>query len=103
MTKRKLCGELTMTDKDELLSMINMLLERRCSVDGFCEAFVLKYALNTDYSKLIDEEKAAFSDLFSKAKRYSPYVEDLRIPNMYYSDDEIIEEAQKCRQSLAAI
>ena len=103
MTKRKLCGELTMTDRDELLSMINMLLERKCSVHGFCDAFVLKYAVNTDYSKLTDEDHSAFFDLFSKAERYSPYVEDLRIPNMYYSDDEIIEEAQKCRQRLAAI
>ncbi len=64
-------------------------------IKAFCSEFTRIYNLETDYDKLTNEENIGFRDLCEMAERFSDDLDELKIPHMYFSENEIVEKAKK--------
>lgn len=89
-----------MTEKEELWYLINGLLEGTYTIKTFCSEFTRIYDLEIDYDVLTDEENKEFGDLCEMAGRFSDDLEELKIPNMYFSESEIICRAKAIKKNL---
>lgn len=89
-----------MTDREKLWSLIDALLEGKIKINRFCDDFNRIYNLEIDYNELSDQEHLLFRELNTTAGRFSEYEEDLRIPHVYYSEEEVRAEAAQVRKRL---
>ena len=87
-----------MTEKEELWYLINGLLEGTYTIKTFCSEFTRIYDLEIDYDVLTDEENKEFGDLCEMAGRFSDDLEELKIPNMYFSENEIFSKAKEIKK-----
>lgn len=78
-----------MTEREQLWYLINGILSGAYDVKIFCSEFTRIYNLETDYEQLSEQENKEFTDLCEMAGRFSDNEEELKIPNMYYSKEEI--------------
>lgn len=91
---------MAMTEKEELWYLINGLLEGTYTVKTFCSEFTRIYDLEMDYDILSEEENKEFGDLCEMAGRFSDDIEELKIPNMYFSKNDIIEKAKEIKKRM---
>ena len=89
-----------MTNREKLWFLIDALLEHKIRIDKFCDDFNRIYNLEIDYSELSKEEHNLFRELNITAGRFSQYEEDLKITNVYYSEEEVRSEAAQVRKNL---
>ncbi|TRW21914.1 hypothetical protein FL857_11970 [Criibacterium bergeronii] len=78
-----------MTERESLWYLINGLLNGSYSINVFCNEFTRIYDLEVDYDELSPEENYEFGKLSEMTARFSDDEEELKIPNMYYSENEI--------------
>jgi hypothetical protein len=74
-----------MTNSKALYYLLEQYLCDKINTDTFCDKFTTTYGLETEYEKLSTEEHQLFSNLWDFTKRFSPYEEDLKLPNVYYN------------------
>lgn len=91
---------MAMTEKEELWYLINGLLEGTYTVKTFCSEFTRIYDLEMDYDILSEEENKEFGDLCEMAGRFSDDIEELKIPNMYFSKNDIIKKAKEIKKRM---
>lgn len=89
-----------MSQKEELWYLINGLLEGTYTIQTFCSEFTRIYDLEIDYDVLTDEENKEFGDLCEMAGRFSDDLKELKIPNMYFSESEIICRVKAIKKKL---
>ena len=89
-----------MTEKEQLWYLINGVLSGTYDVKTFCSEFTRIYNLEVDYEQLSEQEKLEFGDLCEMAGRFSDNEEELKIPNMYYSKEYILNKTQSIKQTL---
>lgn len=89
-----------MKEKEKLYYLIDGVLNGSYQVKTFCTEFTRIYDLEVDYEQLSELENAEFRDLCKMASRYSDDEEELKIPNMYYSKEEILNKAKYVKQLL---
>ena len=89
-----------MTEKEQLWYLINGVLSGTYDVKTFCSEFTRIYNLEVDYEQLSEQEKLEFGDLCEMAGRFSDNEEELKIPNMYYSKEKILNKTQSIKQTL---
>ena len=89
-----------MTEKEQLWYLINGVLSGTYDVKTFCTEFTRIYNLEVDYEQLSEQEKLEFGDLCEMAGRFSDNEEELKIPNMYYSKENILNKTQSIKQTL---
>lgn len=82
-------GDNNMTEKEKLYYLINGVLNGSYQIEVFCNEFTRIYNLEVDYSQLSKEENIEFSDLSDMAGRFSDNEENLKIPNMFFSKEDI--------------
>lgn len=87
-----------MTQKEQLWYLINGVISGSYEVDTFCDEFYRIYGLEIDYEQLTEQENHAFEELLDMTGRFSEFEDDLRIPNMYFSGDEIIKKAKEVQK-----
>ena len=87
-----------MTNKEELWYLINELLNGTYTVKTFCSEFTRIYDLETDYNILSEEENKEFGELCEMAVRFSDDIGELKIPNMYFSENDIMEKAKEIKK-----
>lgn len=83
-----------MTEKEQLWYLINGLLNNSYDIKIFCSEFTRIYDLETDYEQLTEQENNEFRDLSEMAGRFSDDEEELKIPNMYYSKENILDKVR---------
>ena len=83
-----------MTEKEQLWYLINGLLNNLYDIRIFCSEFARIYDLETDYEQLTEQENNEFRDLSEMAGRFSDDEEELKIPNMYYSKENILDKVR---------
>ena len=86
-----------MTAKEQLWYLINGVINGDYEVKIFCDEFYRVYNFETDKSQLTEQEKREFEELFCMVARFSEFEEDLKIPNMYYSGEEILVKVKEVR------
>ncbi|MEE0686329.1 MAG: hypothetical protein UEA60_06710 [Lachnospiraceae bacterium] len=90
-----------MSDREQLWYLINGLLNGTYSTNVFCHEFTRIYDLETDYNHLLLLERTKFAELSEMASRFSDDEEELKIPNMYFSANEIIKKAQNIKEEIS--
>lgn len=88
-----------MTQKEKIWYLINGVISGSYEVNIFCDEFVRIYGLETDYTRLTEQETHKFKELFEMASRFSEYEEDLKIPNMYFSGEEVLQKAKEVQKT----
>ena len=89
-----------MTEKEQLWYLINGVLNDTYDIKTFCSELTRKYELEVDYEQLSEQENSEFGDLCEMAGRFSDDDDELKIPNMYYSKENILEKARYVKQKL---
>ena len=89
-----------MTEKESLWYLINELIKGSYIVKTFCSEFTRIYDLEIDYDDLSEEENRLFSELCEMVGRFSDDVDELKIPNMYFSEKEIIDKVKQIKEIL---
>ena len=78
-----------MNEKQQLWYLMDGLLNDSYKIKIFCSEFSRIYDLEIDYDVLSQEENVEFSDLCDMCSRFSDDVDELQIPNMYFSEEQI--------------
>lgn len=89
-----------MSDREQLWYLINGLLKGTYSMYIFCDEFTRIYDLETDYKHLSLLERKNFAELSEMASRFSDDADEFKIPNMYFSENEIIEKVKSIKQEI---
>ena len=93
-------GKYKMNEKEQLYYLIDGLLNGNYNIKDFCDEFTRIYNLEIDYDVLSSAEYKCFSELSQMAARFSEYDEDLKIPNVYCSEDEIRDKTKNIEYTL---
>lgn len=86
--------------KEQLWYLINGLHKGTYSTSTFCDEFAWIYDLETDYEHLSLLERKNFAELSEMASRFSDDSDELKIPNMYFCENKIIEEAKSIKEEI---
>jgi hypothetical protein len=78
-----------MKDRDKLWFLINEYVKGKYDSKTFSNEFTRIYDLETDYDNIPENEKKWLYDLCEMTSRFSDDFDDLQIPNMYCSENEI--------------
>lgn len=78
-----------MNEKQQLWYLMDGLLNASYQIKTFCSEFSRIYDLEVDYEELSQEEKEEFGDLCDMCSRFSDNVNELQIPNMYFSEEQV--------------
>ena len=89
---------ITMTKQEQLWYLIVGILEGSYNINTFCSEFERIYNLEIDYNELTDKENDQFSDLCEMAERFSDKEDELNIPNMYFSEEDIINKVKEIKK-----
>lgn len=84
-----------MTEKEQLWYLIDKLIEKEYQVNTFCDEFTRIYDLEIEYDELSPQENQLFSELSSMTGRFSDDEEELKISNMYFGADDIIDKVKE--------
>lgn len=89
-----------MTGKESLWYLINGLLNGSYAINIFCNEFTRIYDLEVDYDELSPDENYEFGKLCEMTGRFSDDEEELKIPNMYCSENEIRDKVKNILEKL---
>lgn len=84
-----------MTDKEQLWYLIHGLINGSYDTKTFCSEFSRIYNLETDYKNLAINEYHEFSKLCEMVDRFSDNIQELKIPNIYYCENDIKSAVQR--------
>ena len=84
-----------MTHREQLWKLIIDLLSNKYDIHDFCDEFSRIYNLEIDYDTLGPQERCEFNDLCDIADRFSDNEQELAIPNVYFSEQQIRIRAQE--------
>ncbi|WP_196595369.1 colicin immunity domain-containing protein [Pectinatus frisingensis] len=78
-----------MTAKEKIYYLITQYKKGKYDTNTFCDQFTVIYDTEVDYDTLSKIENRLFYELSTITSRFSPYEEDLKIPNIYYGEQEV--------------
>lgn len=89
-----------MTKKEQLYFLLNGLDNGEIEINNFTNQFMKIFDLEIDYDELSKEEYTILGNV-SDMTRFSDSEEDLKLPNVYYSEKQIREEVTRSLEALA--
>ena len=89
-----------MNAKEKLYYLLKEFKEGRYDTSTFCDQFTITYDIEVDYAELSTIENKLFGELSMITARYSPFEEDLKIPNVYYDEKKVRSEVEKVLNAL---
>ena len=78
-----------MTGKEKLYYLLVEFQKGNYDIRTFCDQFSEIFELETNYDSLNKVEYQLFNDLETKTARFSEFEEDLKIPNVYFSAEQV--------------
>ena len=78
-----------MTEKEKIYYLLTEFQKGKYDTNTFCDQFTVIYDTEVDYDSLSTVENELFNELSVITARFSPCEEDLKIPNVYYSEQEV--------------
>lgn len=81
-----------MKQREKLYYLINSYLSNEYDTKTFSKLFTDSFYLEKDDEIFSIEEIEGFEKLAVVTSRFSPYVEDLKIPNVYFDESEVKKE-----------
>ena len=89
-----------MSEKEQLWYLIDGLLAGSYDANIFCDEFIRIYNFKVDYASLSQKERQAFGEMRGMAARFSDNEEELKIPHMYFSKEELLIKARDIQQTI---
>lgn len=87
--------------KEQLYFLLNGLVNGEIEINTFTNQFMKIFDLEIDYDELSKEEYTILGNVSDMVARFSDSVEDLKLPNVYYSEKQIREEVTRSLETLA--
>lgn len=87
--------------KEQLYFLLNGLDNGEIEINNFTNQFMKIFDLEIDYDELSKEEYTILGKVSDMAARFSDNEEDLKLPNVYYSEKQIREEVTRSLEALA--
>lgn len=81
-----------MTDKEKLYYLLNNFQNGGIDTNTFTDQFMKIFDLEIDYDELSNKEYTIFGKVSDMAARFSDSIEDLKLPNVYFSENQIRDE-----------
>ena len=82
-----------MSEKEQLYYLLKHYYEDDYTTGVFVDEFDRIYNLEVDYTTLSDEENKLMGELSVITGRFSPCEEELKIPNVYFSESDVKQKA----------
>lgn len=92
-----------MTKKEQLYFLLNGLDNGEIEINTFINQFIKIFDLEIDYDELSKDEYTILGNVSDMAARFSDSEEDLKLPNVYYSEKQVREEVTRSLEALAWI
>lgn len=89
-----------MKEKEQLYYLINQFCKGSYTANDFCSEFTRIFDLETDDQDLSQKEYQCFYELSDMAARFSDNEEELKIPNLYFSELEILNKTKRVKKLL---
>ena len=90
-----------MSQREKLFYLINSYLKGDYDTKNFSSLFCSTFYLEKDNS-ILREEYAFFEELANVADRFTPYEEDLKIPNVYFNEDQVKAKTKEVFENLVS-
>ncbi|EAD1191977.1 TPA: hypothetical protein IQC28_002266 [Listeria monocytogenes] len=90
-----------MTKKEQLYFLLNGLDNGEIEINNFINQFIKIFDLEIDYDELSKDEYTILGNVSDMAARFSDSEEDLKLPNVYYSEKQVREEVTRSLEALA--
>lgn len=84
--------ENTMTKKEQLYYLLNGLHNGEININVFTNQFMKIFDLEINYDDLSEKEYTILGNVSDMAARFSDSIEDLKLPNVYFSEQQIKDE-----------
>lgn len=81
-----------MTKKEQLYYLLNGLYLGEIEINHFTNQFMKIFDLEIDYDELSNKEYTVLGNISDMSARFSDNTEDLKLPNVYYSEKQIRDE-----------
>ena len=78
--------------KEQLYYLIKHVKLGDYDINTFSDLFTNLVNLEMWKEELSDKEKAAFNELNKYTSRFSPYEEDLKLPNVFFNEETVREQ-----------
>lgn len=92
-----------MTKKEQLYFLLNGMDNGEIEINTFINQFIKIFDLEIDYDELSKDEYTILGNVSDMAARFSDSEEDLKLPNVYYSEKQVREEVTRSLEALAWI
>ncbi|MBC1482224.1 hypothetical protein HCJ58_01275 [Listeria sp. FSL L7-1509] len=89
-----------MTKKEQLYYLLNGLNHREIEINNFTNQFMKIFDLEIDFDELSKKEYIVLGNVSDMAARFSDNAEDLKLPNVYYSEKQIRDEVSHALKEL---
>lgn len=89
-----------MTAKEKIYYLLVQYQKGEYDTNTFCDQFTVSYDIEVDYDTLSKVENQLFYELSTITARFSPYEEDLKVPNVYYSEQEVKSKVDEVMKKL---
>ncbi|MDF10038.1 hypothetical protein DWC73_12895 [Listeria monocytogenes] len=90
-----------MTKKEQLYFLLNGLDNGEIEINTFINQFIKIFDLEIDYDELSKDEYTILGNVSDMAARFSDSEEDLKLPNIYYSEKQVREVVSRSLEALA--
>ncbi|HCM87837.1 MULTISPECIES: colicin immunity domain-containing protein [Enterococcus] len=90
-----------MTKREQLYYLLNGLHDGIIDINNFTNQFMKIFDLEIDYDELSKKEYEIFGNVSDMAARFSDSTEDLKLPNVYFSEQQIREKVTQALAELA--
>lgn len=89
-----------MNPKEKLFYLLNEYKAGNYKTEIFCDEYMQVFNIELDYDTLSEVEYELLEELSSFTARFSPFEEDLKIPNVYYDEKQVREKASEVIEKL---
>ncbi|WP_429948360.1 hypothetical protein [Enterococcus sp. AZ101] len=89
-----------MTKKEQLYYLLNGLNDGEIEINNFTNQFMKIFDLEIDYDELSKKEYIVLGNVSDMSARFSDNAEDLKLPNVYYSEKKIRDEVSHALKEL---
>ncbi|MGM0214057.1 hypothetical protein [Enterococcus sp. AZ109] len=89
-----------MTKKEQLYYLLNGLNHGEIEINNFTNLFMKIFDLEIDYDELSKREYKVLGNVSDMSARFSDNAEDLKLPNVYFSEKQIRDEVSHALKEL---
>jgi hypothetical protein len=89
-----------MSPKENIYYLLREYINGNYEMEIFCDEYTQTFDIELDYNTLNEEEYKLLAELSVFTGRFSPFEEDLKIPNVYFSQEQVMRKIKEVYNKL---